>query len=182
MPCNVFGGSCSLCPWCGEEQCPHYHDHDNDKRYWIYATDRKESCHVLQANLNTKKEVIAFVKKLVNKKWGKNYKRVENIDGRAVRRNGFYQTEVNEVPWVEITITDGEYSWYDSVRLIINTDEKKIYYYNIWKTEFHARVDKGEETHVELIKEWDGKVNFIKMQELPWYPTPEEWEARRNGK
>ena len=53
MPCSVFGGSCSLCPWCGEEYCPHFHDHDNDKRYWVYVTDREESCLDLLANLDT---------------------------------------------------------------------------------------------------------------------------------
>ena len=43
MPCEISRGSCSLCPYCATESCPHYHDHDNDPRYWVYATDRRKS-------------------------------------------------------------------------------------------------------------------------------------------
>ena len=175
MACSVFSGSCSLCPWCGEDYCPHAHDHDNDKRYWVYATNRKESCHILLANLNTKKEVIAYMKNLVNRKWGKNYKRVEYIDGRVVRRNHMYKAESSECPYVEITITDGEASWNNSIDLLINTEDKTISYYNIWKTQFYARVDKGEEIKVEIVKPWEGRLNFIDMRDLPWYPA--EWKA-----
>lgn len=176
MPCSVFGGSCSLCPWCGEDYCPNAHDHNNDKRYWVYATDRKESCHILLANLNTKKEVIAYVKKLVNRKWGKNYKRVEHIDGRVTKRNGLCKSEASEVPWVEITITEGgKYSWGTAISLFINTEDKSVWYGNIWKTRFYAWVDKGEEVHVETVKPWDDRLNFIDMRDLPWYPA--EWKA-----
>ena len=174
MPCNVFGGSCSLCPWCGEEQCPHYHDHDNDKRYWVYATDREGGFHVMQANLDTKKEVIAYVKKLVNKKWAKKYKWAYNCQEVGKRCENEY------LPWVELTITDGEYSWYDSVDLLINTEEKTIWYFDKWRTKFHEHPD--EHRNIELVKKWDGKLNFVDMRELPWYPTPEEWGARRNSK
>lgn len=166
MSCEICSGSCSLCPWCGEEQCPHLHDHDNDKRYWVYATDRKKSCHVLQANLNSKKEAIDFVKKLVNKKWAKEFCWAWTAKEKTARG---WKGEDEYLPWVELTITDGKYSWYNDVDLIINTDEKKIYYYNIWKTEFYDLP--GERTrNVELIKEWDGKLNFTKVEELPWYP------------
>ena len=176
MPCRIYSGSCSLCPWCGDETCPHLHDDDNrnKKKYWVYATDRKGSYHILQANLKTKKEAVAFVNKLVNKNWAKKYRYA--FTGESEKPNGGWKGKADYLPWVEITITDGEYSWYDDVDLIINTDEKKIYYYNIWKTNFYDLP--GERTrNVELIKEWDGKLNFTKMEELPWYP--EEYRKNR---
>ena len=43
MPCEISRGSCSLCPYCATERCPHYHDHDDDPRYWVYIKDRKNS-------------------------------------------------------------------------------------------------------------------------------------------
>ena len=175
MACSVFGGSCSLCPWCGEERCPHFHDHDNDKKYWVYATDRENSAHHLLANLNTKKEVVEYVKKLVNRKWGKNYRVAERIDRRVVRGR-LYKTERVYLPYVELTITNGEYSWYDSVDLLINTEDKTISYYNKWTTEFYPYIEKGEEINVEIIKPWDNKLKFTEHTELPWYP------AELNGK
>ena len=177
MACSVFSGSCSLCPWCGEERCPHFHDHDNDKKYWVYATDRENCYHILLANLNTKKEVVEFVKKLVNRKWGKNYRVARYIDKRVVKR-GLYKVEREYLPYVALTITNGKYSWYDSVDLLINTEDKTISYYDKWTTKFYPYVDEGQSIVVKIIKPWDGKLNFIKMEELPWYPTPEEWEAR----
>ena len=174
MPCRIYSGSCSLCPWCGDETCPYYHEHDNDKRYWVYATDRKESCHVLLANLNTKKEVVEFVKNLVNKKWAKKYRFA--FTGTEKKPNGGWKGGPEYLPWVEITISEGEYSWYNDVDLIINTDEKKIYYYNIWKTEFYELPgERGR--NIELVKEWDRKLKFINMEDLPWYP--EEFKANQ---
>lgn len=169
MACSVFGGSCSLCPWCDEERCPHFHDHDNDKKYWVYATNREESTLHLLANLNTKKEVVEFVKKLVNRKWGKNYRVAQYIDRR---KNKVENREY--LPYIELTITDGEYSWYDSVNLLINTEDKTISYYNEWKTEFYPCIDKGQEVNVEIIKKWDNKLKFTEHRELPWYPA--EWK------
>ena len=170
MPCHVFSGSCSLCPWCGEEQCPHLHDHDHDKKYWVYATDREESCHVKMANLDTKKEVVSFVKKLVNKRWGKNFKVAQLINTDEIRGHQ-YKIERTSVPYVELTITDSIYGWYNSVDLLINTEEKAIYYYDKWKTEFSPYINEHQKLHVEIIKPWDEKLEFIPMQELPWYPA-----------
>ena len=149
MACSVWGGSCSLCPWCGEKQCPHFNDHDNDKRYWVYATDREESCHTLLANLNTKKEVVEFVKKLVNRKWGKNYRVAQRIDKRVVKRD-MYKVEREYLPYVELTITDGEYSWYDSVDLLINIEDKTISYYDKWATNFYPYVDEEGDIAVPI--------------------------------
>ena len=54
MPCEISRGSCSLCPYCATESCPHYHDHDNDPRYWVYATDRRNSEKVKNRYPNAK--------------------------------------------------------------------------------------------------------------------------------
>ena len=156
MACSVWGGSCSLCPWCGEEHCPHFHDHDNDKRYWVYATDHTQGAHDLQTNVDTIEEAIASVKKLAKKHWSYKFE----WDG-----------------YVELTITDGEYSWYTAVNLLIDTRDGSIYYYNIWKNSYVDLPNKPK--NIAIVKPWDGKLDFIYMKELPWYPTPEEWEARR---
>lgn len=180
MPCEIVAGSCSLCPWCGEEQCPHLHDNNrrSNKRYWVYATDRRNGYHVRLRTFNDKEDVIAYVKTLVDRKWGKDYMYAEKID-RSETVRGHYKFDEVRVPYVEITITDGEHSWYDSVDLLINTDGKTISYYNKWKTDFHPYVDKHQKMNVEIIKPWDEKLEFINMRDLPWYPTKEEWEAKR---
>lgn len=156
MACSVFGGSCSLCPWCGERCCPHFHD--NDKRYWVYATDRENSCLNVLANLNTKKEVVEFVKKLVNRKWGKNYRVAQHIDKRVVKRD-MYKVVREYLPYIELTITNDDD---DSVDLLINTENKTISYYDKLATEFYPYVDEGQSIVVKTIKEWDGKLDFIK--------------------
>lgn len=176
MACSVFGGSCSLCPWCGEEQCPHFHDHDNDKRYWVYANDREGSYLIPIGNFDTKKEVVAFVKKLVNRKWAKKY-RWSFKAGEKTRKG--WKCIDEYLPLVGITITDGECSWNDDISLLINTEDKTIHYYDIWRTKFNDHPDVGEPRHIELVKKWDGKLKFTDHRELPWFPTPEEWEARR---
>ena len=176
MPSRKFSGSWSLCPWCGEEYCPHLHDDDNKKRYWVYATDRAGGYHCMQKTFDKKEDIVPFVKSLVNKKWSKKYR--YSFTAKEETAKG-WKGETELLPWVELTITDGEYSWYDSVDLLINTEDKTIWYYNKWKTNF-SHFSARDPRNIELIKEWDGKLDFIKMQELPWYPTKEEWEARAN--
>lgn len=176
MACSVWGGSCSLCPWCGDERCPHLHDDDDKKRYWVYATDRHGSYHIMQGTFDHKKDIVPFIKKLVNKKWAKKYRWAWFAKEKTAKG---WKGEDEYGPWVELTITDGEYSWYTSVDLLINTEDKTIWYYNKWKTSFH-QFTPGKPLDIELIKKWDGKLNFVDMRELPWYPTLEEWEAKRN--
>ena len=171
MACSVFYGSCSLCPWCDDKRCPYFCSYENSsKRYWVYATDRENSCHVFLANFDTKESAITFVKKLINRKWSKNYRTVQYIDRRIIKNNK-YNIKRDYIPFVELTITDGEYSWYNAVNLLINTENKTISYHNIWTTKFYPYVDKKEKINIEIIKPWDEKLEFINMKELPWFPT-----------
>jgi hypothetical protein len=124
------------------------------------------------ANLNTKREAVEFVKRLVNRKWGKNYRVAQHIDKRVVKRNK-YKVEREYLPYVELTITDGEYSWHNSVDLLINTEDKTISYYDKWATKFYPYVDEGQVVTVKTLKPWDGKLKFTDHRELPWYPYKE---------
>jgi hypothetical protein len=125
----------------------------------VYATDHTLGAHVRQSNVDTIEKAIASVKKLAKKHWSYKYE----WDG-----------------YVELTITDGEYSWYTAVNLLIDTRDGSIYYYNIWKNSY---VDlPNNPKNIAIVKPWDEKLDFIYMMELPWYPTPEEWEAKRRRK
>ena len=169
MACSVFGGSCSLCPWCGEKYCPHFNDEVDNKRYWIYANDRRGSYLVPIGNFNTKKEVVTFIKGLESRKWKNKYR--YSFAAKEKTSNG-WKCETEYLPWIGITITDGEYNWSNDISLLINTEDNIIYYYDIWKTNFNNYPD--EPRHIELIKKWDNKLKFINHKELPWYPT--EWK------
>ena len=168
MACSVWGGSCSLCPWC-EEGCPHSHNQDNDKRYKVYATNREKNSLTLLVSLNTKGEVVEFVKKLINRKWGKNYRVAKRIDKRVVKKD-MYKVKREYLPYVELVIADEKLSWHNVIDLLINTEDKTISYYDIWATEFYPYVDEGQDVAVKIIKPWDEELNFIDMRELPWYP------------
>lgn len=170
MPCSVFSGSCSLCPWYGEEHCPYFHDHKNDKRYWVYVTNREESYLDLLANLDTKKEVIEFIKTLTKRKWAKKYRVAHLIDKRVKTKGPYYKVERVYTPYVELTITDGEYSWYTSVRLLLNTKDNTLSYYNQWTTSFFPYVDENQKINVEIIKPWDERLKFVDIKTLPWHP------------
>ena len=61
MACKISRMSCSLCPYCATESCPHYHDHDNDPRYWVYTTDRRNSYLIPIFKSNDLKEVKEFL-------------------------------------------------------------------------------------------------------------------------
>ena len=171
MACSVFGGSCSLCPWCGERYCPYFNDEVDNRRYWVYAVDRKGGYEVEQAGFKTKKEVVAYIKKLVNRKWAKKYQ--YSFTAKEKVANG-WKVETEYLPLVELTITDGGCNWNSDISLLINTEDKSIHYYDIWKTKFNHHPDMGEPRHIELIKVWDGKLKFTDHRELPWYPA--EWK------
>jgi len=171
MPCHVFSGSCSLCPWCGEEECPYLHVHDNDKRYWVYVSDRKGSYHEVYKNVDTVEEAIEVVKEMAKKKkWAKKY--LYSLDFKEGEK-----AVPHYLPYVDLAITDGEHSWGTEINLLINTEDGSIYYYDIWKTHFHDIPYDHEPRHIEIIKPWDEKLEFIRLQDLPWWP--EEFKNRK---
>ena len=109
------------------------------------------------------------MKKLVNRKWGKNYRVAKRIDKRVVKKD-MYKVKREYLPYVELVIADEKLSWHNVIDLLINTEDKTISYYDIWGTEFYPYVDEGQDVVVKIIKPWDEELNFIDMRELPWYP------------
>lgn len=160
MACKIYCGSCSLCPWCCTETCPHYHDHDNDKRYWVYVTDRKDSCYDLLFNVNTKKEIKEILKNLKSGKYDSKFKQKHKYccdlgEGKIHPKKGYKyypNAKVYYLPLIEITITDGEYSWYNAIRLLYNIEIKSLDYYENKGITYTGKA--------EIIKEWDDKIMF----------------------
>ena len=155
MACEISRGSCSLCPYCATESCPHYHDHDNDPRYWVYITDRRNSYLISIFKSDSLKEVKEFLlsDKIQNKtNWAKKYT-LSTILGKKVR-NRYPNAKNISFPYVEFTITDGEVNWDTSVKLVLSLDEHKYYYYSPYDS------DITYEQKVAITGPWDEKLEF----------------------
>lgn len=153
MPCEISGMSCSLCPYCATESCPHYHDHDNDPRYWVYAIDRKNSYLIPIFKSNSLKKVKEFLLKVKNKtNWAKKYT-YSVILGKKVK-NRYPNSKDISFPYVEFTITDGEINWNTAIRLALSLEEHKFYYYNSCES------DITYSQKIVLEKPWDKKLKF----------------------
>ena len=155
MACEISRGSCSLCPYCAAESCPHYHDHDNDPRYWVYAEDRRNSYLIPIFKSNSLKKVKEFLlsDKIQNKtNWAKKYT-YSVILGKEVK-NRYPNAKDISFPYVEFTITDGEVNWNTSVRLALSLEEHKFYYYNRYESD----ITYGQK--IVLEKPWDKKLKF----------------------
>ena len=128
MPCEISRGSCSLCPYCATESCPHYHDHDNDLRYWVYITDRRNSYLISIFKSDSLKEVKEFLlsDKIQNKtNWAKKYT-LSTILGKKVR-NRYPNAKDISFPLIK-------YFWLPmvtSIKLLLNSLKKS--YLNIYK-------------------------------------------------
>jgi hypothetical protein len=73
----------------------------------VYATDRKGGYLVPKVQVDNLKSLSTGIKKLCRKKdWAKKY-----ISNQRV----------------EITITDGQYSWYNSIRIYLNIEDGILY-------------------------------------------------------
>ena len=147
--------SCSLCPYCATESCPHYHDHDNDPRYWVYITDRRNSYLISIFKSDSLKEVKEFLlsNKIQNKtNWAKKYT-LSTILGKKVR-NRYPNAKNISFPYVEFTITDGEVNWNTSVKLVLSLDEHKYYYYSPYDSDIKY------EQKVAIMGPWDEKLEF----------------------
>jgi hypothetical protein len=155
MACEISRMSCSLCPYCATESCPHYHDHDNDPRYWIYITDRRNSYLIPIFKSNDLKEVKEFLlsNKIKNKtNWAKKYI-YSVILGEKVK-NRYPNAKDISFPYVEFTITDGEINWNTSVNLTLSLEEHKFYYYD----KYESDIKYGQK--IALEKPWDKKLKF----------------------
>lgn len=105
MACRIMICSCSLCPHCGTSSCPEFNKHI--ERYWVYATDKKNMYLIPKVQVDDLKSLKTGIKKLCCKKnWAKKY-----ISNQRV----------------EITITDGQYSWYSSIRIYLNIEDGILY-------------------------------------------------------
>lgn len=155
MACEISSMSCSLCPYCASEGCPHYHDHDDDPRYWVYAIDRRNSylIPIFKSNILKKVKEFLLSNKIQNKtNWAKKYT-YSVILGEKI--NDCYLNSKNiSFPYVEFTITDGECNWYTSIRLVLSLEEHKFYYYNSRESD----IKYGQK--VVLEKSWDKKLKF----------------------
>lgn len=155
MACEISRGSCSLCPYCATESCPHYHDHDNDPRYWVYITDRRNSYLIPIFKSNNLKEVKEFLlsNKIKNKtNWAKKYT-YSVILGEKVK-NCYPNAKYISFPYVEFTITDGRINWYTSINLALSLEEHKFYYYDKYKSD----IKYGQK--IVLEKSWNKKLKF----------------------
>jgi hypothetical protein len=118
MACNVWGGSCSLCPYCGTTQCPQMTV--DTTKYWVYVVDLKRSCYEIVFKANFKKDIRKKLEKLrIKKSWPKkNTYAWRSTDNDKVER---YDTQS-----AQVVITDGEYNWSSAIRLIIDVQNHKI--------------------------------------------------------
>lgn len=155
MACEICGMSCSLCPWCGTDSCPHV-SHETPKRYWIYAIDRKGSYHMFIFKTDDKQKLleklIAIKEGKFHPKWAKKYLTSTILGEKVGNRYPNYKEVMT--PYVELTVTDGEFGWYDAIRLILNIEEHKLYTYK----ECNLTYD----TKIEGMKEWNEKIKFSK--------------------
>ena len=132
MACSIWGGSCSLCPWCGEPQCPHYDDNRNEERYWLYALDRKNSNLNVIYKTDDKKEMIEKLKALRDKKfhpnWPKKYQYTYTVDRSKVVRGRYPIAGEEYVPYIELVVSEGDCNWDTDVELIYDMEYGELYY------------------------------------------------------
>ena len=155
MACEISMCSCSLCPYCATERCPHYHDHDDDPRYWVYIKDRKNSYLIPIFKNDSLKKVKEFLlsDKVQNKtNWAKKY--IYSIILGEKVKNCYPNAKEISLPYVEFTITDGEANWYTSIRIVLNLEEHKFYYYNVYESDIKYN------QKIVLEKLWDKKLKF----------------------
>lgn len=153
MACEISGWSCSLCPYCATERCPHYHDHDDDPRYWVYALDRKGSYLNPIFKSDSLKKIREFLIKVQNKtNWAKKYT-YSIILGEEIK-GSYPNAKKISFPYVELTITDGEDNWNTCVELVLSLEEHKLYYYDSYESNMTY------EQKAILKKPWDKKLKF----------------------
>lgn len=119
MACRIMICSCSLCPYCGTSDCPEFNEHI--ERYWVYATDKKHMYLTPKVKADDLKSLRAGIKNLCREKgWAKRH---------------IYNQRV------ELTITDGQHSWSNSIRIYLSIEDGVLY--------------------TEDNKVWDWKLTFV---------------------
>lgn len=165
MPCKKFSGSCSLCPW-SEGNCPY--PRKSTKRYWIYADDRVNHFLTVMGCFDGVEEVIDKLNDLKNKKWERRYRLAFDFIPNSKATECL-------LPYVSLIVTDGEANWNTNVALLVDVKEHALYYYDEWHTNFDTEPDKPR--HIEIIKPWDEKLEFIDCFSLPYHPiNVGEWK------
>lgn len=157
MACEMMACSCSLCPYSCSENCPHYHDHDNDPRYEIYVEDRKGSYLDFLFGSDSLDEIKKYLnKKVLNKKkWNKKYL-YSIILGEKID-DVYPNWKRIDFPYVEFTITDKRF-WGNDIVLALDIENHKLYYYDPLKSD----TTYGQNIHLK--KEWDSKLSFRKKK------------------
>lgn len=125
MACEKIICSCSLCPFLGEESCPHLHD--NEEKYWIYIQNERTSELIvcLKSNNLTKiKQKLIELQK--QEKWTKS----------------FLHEIKNSLSYVIIYITNGDCNWMTSIKLALSVEEHKFYSYNPYDNSINLWNDK----------------------------------------
>jgi len=153
MACEITPMSCSLCPFCATENCPRFVEKQNDGKYWIYALNRKESVLEVQFNTNNKAELIDALKKIAKqKKWAKKFQHTiicKDLDKKTGRYGYVHRTTT---PIILLTITNGEYNWYNSVELALDLESGTLYRYKDEHLTYEGTI--------KYTKEWNGKLVF----------------------
>ena len=130
-------------------------------KYYIYAEDRKGSYLDPIYESIYKDEVIAKLKQIAegkfHKKWAKKYTHSAYLG--PVTDGVYKDYKEFDIPFVQFTITRGEYSWYDSVRLIYDLNNKKLYV-DKPQINLHYIADPEGKVDIKLKKEWNGKLIF----------------------
>lgn len=134
MACEVCGGSCSLCPWCATDNCPHYKKIlEDSETIFLYVINYKNStCHYIAKNKDLQAIVDKLFKFISNKK---------NFEKRFIRNER-----------LEFIIADGKCNWRTSLSLVYTLNDNKFHkYYPVSDTaeeqEWDGKVIFGEENN-----------------------------------
>ena len=140
-------------------------DEENSKpltpKYYIYAEDRKGSYLDPIYESYYKDEVITKLKQIAEGKFHKNWAKKYTYSAYlGPVTDGVYKDFKSfDIPYVQFTITRGECSWYDSVRLISDLNNKKLYV-DKPQINLHYITDPEGKVDIKLKKEWNGKLIF----------------------
>lgn len=161
MACEICGMSCSMCPHSGYDTCPHYHDHDDEGMYWIYATDRRKSYLIPIYNGHKKKDLEKKIQELkdgkFHPKWEKKFRYCVDLGKPEINRKGNEYYPHNKVYYndlIELCITYGDCNWDTAIELIYDCKEKKLYTYDSFNSSITYT---GKAIRMQ---EWKGNIKF----------------------
>lgn len=134
-------------------------------KYYIYAEDRKGSYLIPIYESIYKDDVIYKITQIAegkfHKTWAKKYTHSTYLG--PVTDGVYKECKDFNIPFVKLTITRGEYSWYDAVHLIYDVINKKMYFDTKQVNLTYIEDPKGR-VDLKLNKEWNGKLIFRQMK------------------